>query len=533
MRKLAIGASNDPLEQEADQIADQALAAPKPAGSRRTPLRIQRFTGSISGPAESAPESVERALAGSGRPLDASLRQDMEQRFGHDFSRVRVHSGGVAEQSAREVNARAYTVGHNIVFGAGRFMPGTQTGRRLLAHELTHVVQQSSQLSRKLIQRCPDPAMDAAYDAKAAAVKAHPEYVKLPVVATDLEPGTKATADEIIVNAKAKTNCLDFIAKLKDLFDLPVKPPATIGAATKAATATAVGAEKKRMATPQAKAKEKLEESTSASATLVKRPGTSGGNYYVDARDPNNIVVKATIMLTKKGGGTDKDVESIEAMEDAIEKRASTRGYLVDIEFVKVADADTFKVDVDTDRWEYSTNWSGGEPQGFAHELHHLLAFPLDRYNYIEVHGQNDSMNISNRVLWFRKELTKPAGFNDPTSIMSRTMPNPNDDDACRVAGLNVANCVAAREKVNKAFAEIVKASQTPEERILNTITRYRQADVDTMMGVLREILRSLFGLPAAKTVAKRLADKGDALGQVFQKLTGAQQKELLKIVQP
>ena len=67
----------------------------------------------------------------------------MEQRFGHDFSRVRVHSGAAAEQSARDVNANAYTVGHNIVFGAGRFAPGTHEGRRLIAHELTHVVQQS------------------------------------------------------------------------------------------------------------------------------------------------------------------------------------------------------------------------------------------------------------------------------------------------------------------------------------------------------------------------------------------------------
>jgi hypothetical protein len=67
----------------------------------------------------------------------------MEQRFGQDFSAVRVHSGAVAEQSALEANAYAYTAGHHIVFGAKRFAPGTHEGRRLLAHELTHVVQQS------------------------------------------------------------------------------------------------------------------------------------------------------------------------------------------------------------------------------------------------------------------------------------------------------------------------------------------------------------------------------------------------------
>ena len=93
---------------------------------------------------EAAPASVDQALASPGRPLEPALRQDMEQRFGYDFSAVRVHSGAAAEQSARDVNANAYTVGHNIVFGAGRFAPGTHEGRRLLAHELTHVVQQSS-----------------------------------------------------------------------------------------------------------------------------------------------------------------------------------------------------------------------------------------------------------------------------------------------------------------------------------------------------------------------------------------------------
>ncbi len=93
--------------------------------------------------AGTAPVSVNRVLARSGRPLDAALQQDMESRFGHDFSRMRVHSDGTAEQSARDVSAYAYTVGRDVVFGAGQFAPATHAGRRLLAHELTHVVQQS------------------------------------------------------------------------------------------------------------------------------------------------------------------------------------------------------------------------------------------------------------------------------------------------------------------------------------------------------------------------------------------------------
>jgi hypothetical protein len=146
--KLTIGATNDPLEREADRIADHVLAAPAYSGVGSATPRIQRFTGQATGRADTAPASVDRVLASSGSRLNAALQQDMEQRFGHDFSRVRVHSGPTAEQSAREVNAKAYTVGANIVFGAGQFAPGTHEGQRLIAHELTHVVQQTGPTSQ-------------------------------------------------------------------------------------------------------------------------------------------------------------------------------------------------------------------------------------------------------------------------------------------------------------------------------------------------------------------------------------------------
>jgi hypothetical protein len=142
-RKLSIGESDDPLELEADRVADKVLATPTHAAVSGTPPRIQRFAGQPVGETGTAPASVDHVLADSGRPLDPSLRQDMEQRFGHDFSQVQVHSDSAAEQSARDVNASAYTVRHHIVFGAGHFSPGTHAGRRLIAHELTHVVQQS------------------------------------------------------------------------------------------------------------------------------------------------------------------------------------------------------------------------------------------------------------------------------------------------------------------------------------------------------------------------------------------------------
>lgn len=141
--KLAIGSSNDPLELEADRIADRVLASPQNPSASDSALTIQRYTGPLTGNAETAPNSVENVLVHPGRPLEPALRQDMEQRFGHDFSQVRMHSGAAAEQSAREINANAYTVGRDIVFGAGQFAPESHRGRRLIAHELTHVLQQN------------------------------------------------------------------------------------------------------------------------------------------------------------------------------------------------------------------------------------------------------------------------------------------------------------------------------------------------------------------------------------------------------
>jgi hypothetical protein len=72
-----------------------------------------------------------------------------------------------------------------------------------------------------------------------------------------------------------------------------------------------------------------------------------------------------------------------------------------------------------------------------------MFAFDLDRYDYTE-HASNESMQIPDRLYWFREELKKPANYNDPTSIMNSAS-HPNDDDACRVAGLDVAVCVPAR----------------------------------------------------------------------------------------
>jgi hypothetical protein len=141
--QLIFNERGDVYEREANRIANQVMTAPTFPAISGTPVSVQRFSGPSSGKTATAPIQVDQALAEPGIPLAAGVRQDMEQHFGHDFSRVRVHSDTIAAQSAREVNAYAYTVGPDLVFGEGQFAPETGAGRHLLAHELTHYVQQS------------------------------------------------------------------------------------------------------------------------------------------------------------------------------------------------------------------------------------------------------------------------------------------------------------------------------------------------------------------------------------------------------
>ena len=125
-----------------------ACGNPTVAGSECAECRTKRAQSLLraavtTAPTSDVPSIVNAVLRSPGRPLDAHLRADLEPRFGADFSRVRVHTDAQAAASARAVNALAYTVGNNIVFGAQRYAPTVPDGRRLLAHELTHVLQQS------------------------------------------------------------------------------------------------------------------------------------------------------------------------------------------------------------------------------------------------------------------------------------------------------------------------------------------------------------------------------------------------------
>lgn len=161
--KLTVGAPDDAYEREADRVADAVMRMPEPderiqrmcpeceEQMQRQPadeLEEEEVLSAKSLPGETPEvgdgvESQIHSLRGGGQPLPEATRSFFEPRFGESFAGVRVHDDSRAQTLARAVNARAFTVGQDIVFGGGQLEPDTAQGKKLLAHELTHVVQQT------------------------------------------------------------------------------------------------------------------------------------------------------------------------------------------------------------------------------------------------------------------------------------------------------------------------------------------------------------------------------------------------------
>ncbi|MEO5558145.1 MAG: DUF4157 domain-containing protein [Dokdonella sp.] len=173
-RKATISAPDDAQEREADEVADQVMRMVAPTSIRSTQRAIQRKCATCEDEEKKSiqakPASLTtagtvpdtaiamRATETSGAPLPLHVRSWFELRFGHDFSHVRVHADAEAAGAAHSIQARAYTLGRDVVFGSGEYAPATEAGRRLLAHELTHVVQQRGGSARsKVLQRNPAP----------------------------------------------------------------------------------------------------------------------------------------------------------------------------------------------------------------------------------------------------------------------------------------------------------------------------------------------------------------------------------------
>lgn len=193
--KLTIGQPGDRYEQEADRVADQVMGLPdSPAPGQQAisslpqrPQPLQRLCptcedelqrqafdeeekkeeeeplqpkAATPGPMPPTPrlERQIQSLQGRGQPLPAATRRFFEARFGYDFGQVRVHADTQAAETARAVRSQAFTKGNHIVFGAGHYAPNSIPGRRLLAHELTHTIQQQAGATR--IQRVTDSVVE-------------------------------------------------------------------------------------------------------------------------------------------------------------------------------------------------------------------------------------------------------------------------------------------------------------------------------------------------------------------------------------
>ncbi len=219
--KLEIGDASDAFEEEADQVAERVMqvstagvisASPGPVqrkcscgGSEkcdkcREDDLLQRSAASSAKPAQ-GPPSVAQALREPGRRLDPAARAFMEPRFGHDFGHVRIHTGSQAASSARALHALAYTVGHDVVFGAGQYAPQSSEGQRLLAHELTHVVQQGAS---GVIHRQPDqdPTENAPAPQAAAPAEEQAPEQKDAGDEADVEPEGQGEAIENTYDSK-------------------------------------------------------------------------------------------------------------------------------------------------------------------------------------------------------------------------------------------------------------------------------------------------------------------------------------------
>ncbi|HBB95857.1 MAG TPA: hypothetical protein DC054_10740 [Blastocatellia bacterium] len=153
-----VSKANDPAELEADETARKVMRmnqapAPKPTATP-TPTQKGIATGTVqraeaSSPA-TAPSSASRMSIPGGSPLPSSVRSHMEPRFGANFGNVRVHTGDSAAQQSASLNARAFTVGDHIFFGKEKYQPQSPSGRELIAHELTHTIQQGAAVQRSV-----------------------------------------------------------------------------------------------------------------------------------------------------------------------------------------------------------------------------------------------------------------------------------------------------------------------------------------------------------------------------------------------
>jgi hypothetical protein len=225
--RLAVGPVDDSLEQEADVAADNiarnhnavkthVAAGLEIAGSEGGKAQKKAARDSASAGAEHS--SVSGIVQSSGQPLDAGVRRSMEQGFGHSFQNVKVHNSAAAHRSAKRINALAFAYGNNIVFAKGQYDPSSLAGKRLLAHELAHVIQQRSGNGGFILQRKREPPKYYSYT-----TQDYVEQVKEALTQTNRIAGVGNPAEAYdILNDLTTAQLKEVLAELSTGYELDV-----------------------------------------------------------------------------------------------------------------------------------------------------------------------------------------------------------------------------------------------------------------------------------------------------------------------
>lgn len=197
--KLAVNAPGDIYEQEANHVAQQVLRlSDEEVQTARVAGGIQRMCADGASEekeqiqAKAEPRAIPEvtaetqaaidAMRRGGAPLDQETRAFMEPRFGHDFSQVRIHTDTRAATIARSLNALAFTVGNDIAFAPGRYQPGSNAGRTLLAHELTHTIQQTGGAMRVQRQEAEDEDGGVSDEVQPPVTLTNPRFASIPAL---------------------------------------------------------------------------------------------------------------------------------------------------------------------------------------------------------------------------------------------------------------------------------------------------------------------------------------------------------------
>ena len=257
------------------------------------------------------PPGAQEALRSAGQPLDSATRAFMEPRFGQDFSQVRVHTDGQAAQSAREVNALAYTLGQDVVFGTGQHAPRSAAGQELIAHELTHVIQQSraAGLQPKSMLSQPGDASEREADAVAASLVSEAERPIPSIHPAEAQISRKAPSNDPLLSeddparfgggplpfreATELSECIRIMGKanmdycrhtvLHEPYSKPASPPGAMSVnPTEVQPRTTGGTETATVSVTNATPGEKI-------TPVVTATANSGGHQHANARTVGTI----------------------------------------------------------------------------------------------------------------------------------------------------------------------------------------------------------------------------------------------------